>query len=212
MLKKVYYFTLRELDDLYGLPAVRNPFDSSSLKDFLDDILGATGYPKLKTSVSDTNVETLWQEMLARYNTHYIVKFVTSMEDNNDYSYSNTTISKLFKKWIWRFLSLLDQTSPYYLALLTAYTSAATHLMDDIKSTSENKVKYNDTPQNANTGGTYEGDDYLTNFTKTEGETSSPLMSKIMRLKEIQDHYKNVMADWVKEFERLYFESENEDE
>ena len=150
--------------------------------------------------------------MLARYNTHYIVKFVTSMEDNNDYSYSNTTISKLFKKWIWRFLSLLDQTSPYYLALLTAYTSAATHLMDDIKSTSENKVKYNDTPQNANTGGTYEGDDYLTNFTKTEGETSSPLMSKIMRLKEIQDHYKNVMADWVKEFERLYFESENEDE
>ena len=86
MLKKVYYFTLKELDDLYGRPAVHNPFDSSSLKDFLDDILGGTGYPKLKTSVSDTNVEALWQEIIARYYDHFIVKVVTSMEDNTNYA------------------------------------------------------------------------------------------------------------------------------
>ena len=86
MLKKIYYFTLKELDDLYGLPAVHNPFDSSSLKDFLDDILGGTSYPKLKTSVSDTNVETLWQEIIARYYDHFIVKVVTSMEDNTNYA------------------------------------------------------------------------------------------------------------------------------
>ena len=43
----------------------------------------------------------------------------------------------------------------------------------------------------------------------TKGETSSPLMTKMMRLKEIQDHYKNLIADWVNEFERLFIEGEN---
>lgn len=212
MIKKVYYFTLGELDDLYGLPAVQEPFNSGTLKSFLDDILGATSYSKLQTSVNDTNVEQLWQEVIARYFDHYIIKVVTSIDDNTNYAGSNTLTEKLFKKWIYRFLSLLDQTAPYYLALLTAYSNAATHLMDDITATSKNNIKYNDTPQNANTSGTYEGDDYITNFTATTGETSSPLMSKIMRLKEIQESYKRVMADWVKEFERVFFERSEEDE
>ena len=106
MIKKVYYFTLGELDDLYGLPAVQEPFNSGTLKSFLDDILGATSYSKLQTSVSDTNVEQLWQEIIARYFDHYIIKVVTSIDDNTNYAGSNTLTEKLFKKWIYRFLSL----------------------------------------------------------------------------------------------------------
>lgn len=210
MLKKVYYFTILELDEEFGGPTIEYPYHSGTLKNFLDQVL-PTSYTTLNTTVTDTNVEKLWQEVLARYFDHYIIKIVTRLDDETDYTGSDKA-RNLFYKWVWRFLSLLDQTSPYYLALLTAYAGAATHLMDDIKATSENKVKYNDTPQNANTSGVYEGDDYLTNFTKTEGETSSPLMSKIMRLKEIQESYKRVMADWVKEFERLFFERSEEDE
>lgn len=211
MLKRIYYFTLLELDEDFGGPTIQAPFNSGTLKSFLDDTIGSTNYSKLNTSVSDTNVEKLWQEIIARYFDHYMLKIELRMnQDINDYDSSE--LENKFIKWIWKFLSLLDQTSPYYLALLTAYAAAESHLMDDITATSGNTIKYNDTPQNANTSGIYEGDDYITNFTSTTGTTSSPLMSKIMRLKEIQDSYKRVMADWVKEFERLWFERSEEDD
>ena len=97
-------------------------------------------------------------------------------------------------------------TYEYYVPLLTFYRAAKINLMDDVESTSSNKIKFNDTPQNANTSGVYEGDDYINQFTKTEGVSKSQLTSKINRLREIQDGYKNVMADWVKEFEMLFME------
>ena len=75
--------------------------------------------------------------------------------------------------------------------------------MADIKATTKNKVSFNDTPQNDNESGTYEGDNYITHFTKNEGESSSPLMSKQMRLKEIQENYKDVLSDWIKEVARV---------
>ena len=80
--------------------------------------------------------------------------------------------------------------------------------MDDIKATSKNKVKFNDTPQNPNAEGVYEGDNYITHFTATEGESSSELNSKIMRLKEIQHNYRDMMSTWVKDFERLFYQEE----
>ena len=80
--------------------------------------------------------------------------------------------------------------------------------MADIKATSKNKVKFNDTPQNPNNDSVYEGDNYITHFTSTEGENSSPLMSKIMRLKEIQDNYKDLMSTWVRDFERIFYQEE----
>ena len=94
------------------------------------------------------------------------------------------------------------------MTMLGAYADAQSKLMDDIKATSKNKVKFNDTPQNPNSAGVYEGDNYITHFTATEGETSSELMSKIMRLKEIQDNYKDLMSIWVRDFERIFYQEE----
>ena len=93
------------------------------------------------------------------------------------------------------------------MTMLDNYAAAKDELMADIKATSKNKVKFNDTPQNPNGAtGVYEGDDYITHFTSTEGENSSPLMSKIMRLKEIQDNYKDLMSIWVNDFRKLFYE------
>ena len=208
MLVKEYYYNLEELDSEYGIPSISDPFKlATTFKEFLDDLLGATGYPNVITNVSDANVKKLWSAVVSRFYHNAIVR-ITLPSCAPESFISNTEKLKKYKEWVWRYLALLDQTSPYYLALLSAYDSAASSLMDDITATSKNKVKFNDTPQNANTGDAYEGDNYITNFTSTEGESSSPLMSKIMRLKEIQDHYKNVMADWVQQFEKLFYEVE----
>lgn len=110
------------------------------------------------------------------------------------------------KEWAYRFVRVLNMTYEYYVPLLTFYRANKSNLMDDITATSKNKVKFNDTPQNANTLDVYEGDNYITHFTATENESKSPLASKIMRLKEIQENYKNVMYDWIKQFERIFYE------
>ena len=121
---------------------------------------------------------------------------------------SSENITEAYKNWIYKLISLLNETYEYYTTLLANYTSAKADLMADIKATSKNKVKFNDTPQNPNTFEVYEGDNYITHFTSTEGENSSPLMSKMMRLKEIQDNYKDLMSTWVRDFEKIFYQEE----
>ena len=154
---------------------------------------------------SDTDIQLLWQEVVATYLDEYVIKIVKPFEEN----VTNEDIIAALQQWAFKFLNLLVKTGEYYKTLLGVYSAAKTHLMDDITATSKNRVKFNDTPQNTNASGTYEGDNYITHFTSTEGENSSPLMSKMMRLKEIQESYHNVMADWVKKFQALFIEEAN---
>ena len=213
MLKKVLYYGFLELDEKFGIPSFNYPFDinnSITLKDYLDDTLGEGRYSGLQTDITNTNVNTLWKNVINKYWEHAIVKMKVGFNEDLDTSAYANRLLEAYKKWVWKFLALLDETSTYYLAVLGAYQSSASELMDDITATSKNKVKFNDTPQNPNTAGVYEGDDYITHFTATEGETKSPLMSKIMRLKEIQDAYKDAMSDWVKDFERIFYQEEVE--
>ena len=211
MLNKVVYCGIIELDTDYGLPSFDKPFNiTSTLKQYLDDMLGEGQYSALQTDITNANVIQLWKNIINKYYNHAIVKVVLPFNFDTNGDEMKELLSKEYIKWIWKFLALLDETSTYYLAVLGAYQSNASELMDDITATSKNKVKFNDTPQNSNVSGTYEGDNYITHFTATEGETKSPLMTKIMRLKEIQDAYKDAMSDWVKSFERIFYQEEVE--
>ena len=213
MLKKVLYYGFLELDDTFGIPSFNYPFDNNNttLKEYLDDILGEGRYGALQTDITNANVIKLWKNVINKYWEHAIVKMKVGFNEDLDTSAYENRLREAYKKWVWKFLALLDETSTYYLAVLGAYQSSANQLMDDIKATSKNAVKFNDTPQNTNASGVYEGDDFITHFTSTSGETSSPLMSKIMRLKEIQDAYKDAMSDWVKGFERIFYQEEVDD-
>ena len=209
MLKKFTYYGVMELENKFGLPAFTFPFEfEASLKQYLDENITIGNYDGVQTDVTNTNVNTLWKNVINKYCGHAIVKIEVGCNEDIDSEEFAIKLHKRYIEWIWKFLALLDETSTYYLAVLGAYQSNATSLMDDITATSKNKVKFNDTPQNANTGDVYEGDNYITHFTATEGETTSPLMTKIMRLKEIQDAYKDAMSDWVKVFERIFYQEE----
>lgn len=209
MLNKVIYYGIIELDTDFGLPSFDKPFNiTNTLKQYLDDILGAGEYSALQTDITNANVIQLWKNVINKYYEHAIVKVVVPFSYDINSSEHSQLLNQEYIKWVWKFLALLDQTSTYYLAVLGAYQGAASELMADITATSKNKVKFNDTPQNPNTADVYEGDNYITHFTATEGETRSPLMTKIMRLKEIQDAYKDAMSDWVKDFERIFYQEE----
>lgn len=200
MLKKVYYYSLYDLDEY-------TPFTKYNMETFIKNLLGEeslTGY-QVPTDLSTNAVyNELISLVLGKYWEHAIIKirkFVNEEPTNDD-------ISDELWKWGIKFISLLNETYEYYTTLLAQYAGAKADLMADIKATSKNSVKFNDTPQNPNNAGVYEGDDYITHFTATSGETSSPLMSKIMRLKEIQDNYRDIMSSWVRDFERIFYQEE----
>ena len=201
-MNKVYYFTLREYNE-------SQPFAKTILSNFLiwlfdlEDDTQLAGYQlPSDLTTSATIYNELFSLVCGRYSDEYFIKWVGKPQQEP----TNEELVSLAREWGYKFVSLLNMTYEYYVPLLTMYRNAKANLMDDITATSSNTVKFNDTPQNANTGGVYEGDDYITHFTKTENTSSSPLESKINRLKEIQEGYKNVMADWVKEFEKIFME------
>lgn len=204
MLSKKYYYNCEDINRISLGTGYLVPFESKTLKYICDELgIAPTTLP---FALTDIYVEGLWQRMIARYFDDYLFvirKAFNEEEPNNDEVDSN------FCRWIVRFFSFVAQTYDYYTTLLNFYADEKANLMEDIKATSKNKVKFNDTPQNPNSLGVYEGDDYITHFTSTEGETSSPLMSKMMRLKEIQDHYKDLMEDWVDKASKLFIEEAN---
>lgn len=203
-IEKAVYYSLAEV---YGnLCNVANtlPYTNLNLKE-ISDIIFETA-PTYPITLNSDHLIKLWKEIYARFYSEAIFKINVPIENAIPLLEDVPDALKNFQEWFLRVVSIISRTEPYYKSILDAYTGAQTHLMDDIKATSKNTIKYNETPQNYDTSGTYEGDNHLTNFTKTEGENSSPLTSKIMRLKEIQDHYKRTMDDWVNEFQRLFYE------
>ena len=205
MLTRKYYYNFEDICNIEILSVGWiAPYESKTLK-FICDELGIAP-TTLPFTLNDIYVEGLWQRVASRYYDDYVLVI---KKHCNEPAPDQEELTHAFVRWIEKFLTFIAQTYEYYFLILEAYADAQGTLMDDIKATSKNKVKFNDTPQNANTGDTYEGDNYITHFTKTEGETSSPLMTPIMRLKEIQDHVKRVWADWVEEAEKLFIEGSN---
>ena len=202
MLRKVYYFNLQDINADYY------PFAKVDLAGFLKSVWDTEDLTGWLLPSDLTSNASLYNELTSlvfgRYSDNAIVKIVKYVNEEP----TTEEIYQAFMKFVSKFVSWLNDTHDYYITLLTNYNTAKADLMADITATSKNKVKFNDTPQNPNTEGIYEGDNYITHFTATEGETKSPLMTKIMRLKEIQDAYKDAMSDWVKSFERIYYEEE----
>ena len=201
MIKASYYYTFKELSGDV-------PFKAYDMTQLLKDIFNEETLTGLYVPTDLVTNKTIYDELasavLSRYRDHAVIK-ITKFCHNVP---TQEEIDEAFKQWGYKFVAMLNDSHDYFMTLLLNYNNAKADLMADITATSANKVKYNDTPQNPNTLNVYEGDDYITNFTATEGETSSPLMSKIMRLKEIQDNYKNMMFEWVKVFERIFYQEE----
>lgn len=201
MLTKVYYYTQKDLTPAY------TPFRKMNLNTAICNTLEIENLNQYVIPEDWTTKSSVYNELysliIGRFYQYACVKIVKPF---NAPEPTTEEIRPHVIDFLMKLLGIINDTHDYYMTLLDKYATAKADLMADIKATSKNKVKFNDTPQNTNVTGTYEGDDYITHFTATEGENSSPLMSKIMRLKEIQDNYKDLMSIWVNDFRKLYYE------
>ena len=205
MMLKINYVELKDLPRIAPLGRYDKVVLTTLLKNLLD--LDSLSSKQLPSDLTDSNAiyNELASKVLGKFYDKPVGKIVLAPSDE----VTESDINAQGETFAYHFIIELNDTHDRYMTLLNAYASAKAHLMDDVKSHALSKRKHNDTPQNPNTADVYEGDNYITDFTKFDTENSSELSTKMSRLREIEDAYSNVMSDWVNEFEGIFMEEKN---
>lgn len=202
MLRNKYIY-LKDLPRLTSYAWYDKAVCTTVLKNLLD-LANLTG-KQVPSDLTDSNAQynELISSVLGRfYNKPVGLVLFDCTEDNP----TNDVLNSVGEKFAYRVIAVLNRTHDRYMTLLTEYASAKTHLMDQVQSGTVSKRKHNDTPQNSNALEPYEGDNYISDFTKFETDNASDMATKMTRLAEISDRYEDVMADWVNEFKRIFLE------
>ncbi len=180
--------------------------------------LNCDNLPFITTSpdiVVNVRVEELFNLIKARYFDHGFV--ITEIELPLSRDDITEECQKLLRKPLNNLLNKIALTYKKYDLLLGYYASKEATLLAQVSSTSTgdssniNVNKRNETPQNE---GDYSGDTHATEVSRAEGTADNTIVSvtdkdtPIMRLAEIQQLYKNLLADWSDEMERCFFEEE----
>lgn len=188
--KILYAYNLQEcFEDV--LTANLEPYGTQTTVATLLTVFGLT-----YTIPTGSKIEILWKKIINRFYSETII--ITD----------DIQVAKV-QDWFIKFLNVYELTYDYYETLINLYEAKKTNLLDKVQSLNSASVKFNDTPQNAS--GDFTGDDYVTNYTKTEGESSSDFATVMTRLREIQDDYKRLWEDWLNEFHRLFIEDNFEE-
>lgn len=143
----------------------------------------------------------LWEYIFAAYRDHIAVisdeKIATIVGD--------TTATREF----WGgFYTIWKQTHVYYEKVISIFEQKENELLNQIESSAENEVKFNDTPQN---GGDFAADDHLTNISKTKTTSKVDGATTMERIDEIRRRYTDLYNDWANRFDRLFISSLNYD-
>lgn len=132
---------------------------------------------------------------------------IFALDEDEDTQENNT---RCLAQWLASMIFIANNTAPRYTKLLELYDSNKSKLMDALKNTTSSNAisKFNDTPENT---GDFEGESYTTNVTIGDVESTTELnpMTAMERLREIEESYRNVMLQWVNEFDRLFIDGAN---
>ena len=220
-----YMYSFREYTQLIlGEAYMDNWASNGSLADILNESrtvlnLYCPNLPFITTTSPDIvlndRVEELFNLIKARYFDHgFVISEIELPLSRDDLSEENKT---LLRKPLNNLLNKIALTYKKYDLLLGYYASKEATLLAQVSSTSTgdssniNVNKRNETPQNE---GDYSGDTHATEVSRAVGTADNTIVSvtdkdtPIMRLAEIQQLFKNLLADWSDEMERCFFEEE----
>ena len=165
------------------------------------------------TYSSNPYINQLFYYLKLRYKNEFVLdlSFDFSKEWINGYEYVSNF--KLLENWsndnklefkqaqqnfFIAFLSIINQTYDRYALILKTYDDNKADLLNKV----ESLTRFNDTPQDT---GEFSDDEHTTHITSTKNDFDT-LMG---RIDEIDRKYRNVLADWTREFESLFIHEES---
>lgn len=199
----VTWFTLEELyTEFYGQDD--SPYQAGDLGEILKDNIYPVNAPiwtDYSTHELKPYLEDLWQLIYARYYNWYVdYSKITAFDQELE---PTTYMCKVF---LFKLVNIIVLTYDRYATILGYYTAQKANLMNQINTSNSGTVRFNDTPQN---GGDFSDDEHTTNITQSTSTSTTDGNTPIMRLKEIQDNYRDAMEEWCNEFRRLFIPEED---
>lgn len=184
--------------------------------------------------INSTPYSKLINLIRLRYGDHYCVSSENTIDFNILYS------NKDLKEFCRKFTAILVATKDKYVNILNIYDNNISKLMNGLKNQTDSahtihkdedydtdvtgKNLYNDTPQTTDVVATMEGDQYVTELSKSTAHTDntgdidetgerhdiivSDTKYAMEKIKDIQDSFEKVLYRWSEEFHGLFIEEE----
>lgn len=226
MIKKSYLFTFNELWNAFndsndklvtlGLAYYLDILDSYTDNSHIAQLSNVFDYTDNTFSFKDY-IEELLRGVFYRNQNQYFLSISKAFEPWNEDNVTaeDDDVQKGFIAEFYNLFQYLNQIAPKYQQLLSLYDSNKAKLMNQLSSKTVGSAdvtatnRFNDTPQES---GTFEDDSHTTNFqenvsgTDTESTTTYDDANIMKRLDEINSLYKNVMQNWIGEFDKFFYE------
>lgn len=174
-------------------------FDNSIAYNYWGEFCDSSDTTKLKPYLLE-----LLKLLFARYYDHYVFCSDDEYKTNGELLNDNQ-----FNMFLVKLINIVNFTYSRYATLLKAYNDEADNLMNGVKTISDGTGRFNDTPQNEEVDGVFVEDKHTTNLTNSHAEVVTDVSTKIDRLNEIQQKYRNLIKDWLNEFDGLFLEEGN---
>ena len=174
-------------------------FDYISLEDFILDNLAIETLVYAEFQYP-TLIEKLWQRIFAKYHDEFLIEspYYYGLDDELP------TLQKEIAKRFLAIFQIMLETEEYYGKVIEIYDSEKNNLMNKLNSSTNGISRFNDTPQDE---GDFANDEHTTSLTQTEASSSNDVAYTMNKIKDIQDSYKRIWEDWLKEFQRLFIEN-----
>lgn len=108
-----------------------------------------------------------------------------------------------------KLFNVIEYTYKKYSKIIDLYNENYATLMRQLETTTESGSRFNDTPQQAEVSLSYEDNVYTTNLTKSKSVTSADSNTPIVKIEEIMRNYRNILLEWLNEFDSLFVEEHN---
>ena len=188
----VYYINRKEVNAQFSMSQLLN---SIIYNEYIDEYPFELVGVNIKSFNQADDDYNLLSAIYGRYSDE-IVYYATS-KINSENEEHKLKLAKFLNK----LLDVYQYVSDKYITLLTYYGEKRNSLLDGIKVITDSINKFNDTPV---VEGSYISDNFVTNISSNKTTLSNEKDTLIMRLTEIQDHYKEVYKDFINEFKRIF--------
>lgn len=135
-----------------------------------------------------------------RYKDHYV--FCTNHEVNAE-------AQEEARKFFHKLFNVIQYTYKKYAKVIDLLNENYNDLMKQLSTESESGSRYNDTPQEEEVELSYEANVFTTTLTKSKSVVKQDSNTPIVKIEEIFRNYRNVLLDWLNEFDSLFVEVHN---